>query len=101
MPEPVFDTSPMAALFMAKVVEDKPVKFASPACLLLKLLQSVLLSLPGLAALATGRLKVCTPAAETMPKSVPAVPVAKVCEVAVSPLSEVNAVAQAVVDPLV
>jgi hypothetical protein len=45
----------------------------------LNVVQSPELSAPLLLALAVGRLKVCVEVAELMPKSVPAVPVAKFC----------------------
>ena len=52
----------------------------------LNVVQSPELSAPLFNALAVGRLKVCVDVAELMPKSVPAVPVAKFCTCAVKPL---------------
>jgi hypothetical protein len=60
-----------------------------PPILPLNVLQSVLLNAPLFVALAVGRLNVCVDVADEILKSVPVVPVANVCVVAVNPFSDV------------
>ena len=76
---------------------DPAVKYAisfvvpEPPSFPLNVLQSVELSLPVLVADAVGRLNVCVVPAELIAKSVPVVPVARVCVAPVSPPSDVIA----------
>lgn len=63
----------------------------------LNVVQSPELSAPLLLALAVGRLNVCVDVAELMPKSVPAVPVAKFCTCAVKPFSALSPVVNVVI----
>ena len=57
----------------------------------LNVVQSAEESNPRLEAEAVGKLKVCVVPEETMPKSVPVVPVANVCVAPVRPFNEVMA----------
>ena len=74
-----------------------PVPAPNDVTLLLKVVKSELLNLPVLVALATGRLKVCVDVADDILKSVPLVPMAKVCTCAVKPFKAVMPVENVVV----
>jgi hypothetical protein len=63
----------------------------------LNVVQSAELNAPLFAALAVGRLNVCVLVADEIPKSVPAVPVAKFCTCAVKPFSAVKPVEKVVI----